>query len=346
MICPRLGNLPPPPAEKTGWPWTIETPPLEGIEQKAAWPKVSIVTPSYMQGLFLEETIRSVLLQGYPNLEFILMDGGSTDESLDIIKKYEPWLAFWASEKDKSQAHAINKGLSRCTGEFFAYLNSDDVFCLGAIQRMAREFATHPEVSWISGSVIFCRSLDDILEIKPPTAFTLAESIGRRPKVGINQPSTFWRRCLFDKTGPFDENLHHILDSELIARSMMAGFRCHFIEDPIAYYRLHASSKTVALSHLSLQESWEFLRRIRAKLSPQEVAEATHWLTVFEIHLFTETVYRLLLARRRSDALQYLLKRVWLIPKLPKWKLYFGALFRVVITGKPPAWFRSHPTPR
>ena len=96
-----------------------------------AWPRISIVTPSFNQGQFIEETIRSILLQGYPNLEYIIIDGGSTDESVEIIKKYEPWLTYWVSEKDRGQAHAINKGLERCTGEILAYINSDDYYYPG-----------------------------------------------------------------------------------------------------------------------------------------------------------------------------------------------------------------------
>jgi hypothetical protein len=118
MTPARLTELPPPPSDentgwpKTGWPWTEETPPVPPLMANGApWPRISIVTPSYNQGAFIEETIRSVLLQGYPNLEYVILDGGSSDDSTSIIRKYEPWLAHWASERDRGQAHAINKGL-------------------------------------------------------------------------------------------------------------------------------------------------------------------------------------------------------------------------------------------
>ena len=118
MRCPTINELPSPPPGKRGWPWTEDSPQLpDTMPDGSPWPKISIVTPSLNQGPFIEETIRSVLLQGYPNLEYIIMDGGSTDESIEIIKKYEPWLAYWESEPDRGQSHAINKGFQRASGD-------------------------------------------------------------------------------------------------------------------------------------------------------------------------------------------------------------------------------------
>lgn len=124
-----LKDLPPAPSDKTGWPWTEEpqvpsATPLNSSEL----PLISIVTPSYNYGQFIEETIRSVLLQGYPNLEYIIIDGGSTDETVNIIKKYEKYFNYWVSEPDKGQTDAINKGYQHCTGEIFAWLNADDTY--------------------------------------------------------------------------------------------------------------------------------------------------------------------------------------------------------------------------
>src|SRR5205814_7869126 len=133
MRCPTLTELPPPPSDKTGWPWTVETPTAPPVRpDESSWPRISIVTPSYNHGEFIEETIRSILLQGYPDLEYIIIDGGSTDQSSEIIQKYAFWLTFWVSEKDRGQAHAINKGLSRSTGTIFQWINSDDVVLIGA----------------------------------------------------------------------------------------------------------------------------------------------------------------------------------------------------------------------
>ena len=142
MHCPRLADLPPPASGRTGWPWTVETPPSPPTRPDGGpWPRISIVTPSYNQGQFIEETIRSILLQGYPDLEYIIIDGGSTDQSVDIIKKYEPWLTYWVSEKDRGQVHAINKGLAKSSGEIFQWINSDDVLLFSAIPYIATAFS-------------------------------------------------------------------------------------------------------------------------------------------------------------------------------------------------------------
>ena len=137
MRCPTLAELPTSPPGKLGWPWTVETPQLpDTMPDGQLWPLISIVTPSCNQGQFIEETIRSVLLQGYTNLEYIIIDGASTDNSVEVIKKYEPWLTYWVSEKDRGQAHAINKGKSLSSGDIFQWINSDDYLeprCLLAV---------------------------------------------------------------------------------------------------------------------------------------------------------------------------------------------------------------------
>jgi glycosyltransferase involved in cell wall biosynthesis len=114
------------------------------------WPKISIVTPSYNQGKYIEETIRSVIMQGYPNLEYIVIDGGSTDNTVEIIKKYQNNISYWVSEKDKGQTHAINKGFEKATGDIVAYLNSDDVYMPYSFSVVA-DIMTRWDISWLAG---------------------------------------------------------------------------------------------------------------------------------------------------------------------------------------------------
>ena len=123
---------------KIGWPWSSEN----SVDAHASlvdreYPKITVLTPNYNYGHYLEETIRSVLLQGYPNLEYIIIDGESTDNSIEVIKKYEPWLTYWVSEPDRGQTHAINKGLEKATGEIFNWINSDDILMPGALFAIA-----------------------------------------------------------------------------------------------------------------------------------------------------------------------------------------------------------------
>ncbi|MEM8523656.1 MAG: glycosyltransferase family 2 protein, partial [Bacteroidota bacterium] len=145
-----LVELPKAKAEQTGWPWTQETD-YQLYKSEINYPKISIVTPSFNQSNFLERTIRSVLLQNYPNLEYVIIDGGSNDDSIEIIKKYERWLTYWTSEKDDGQAQAINKGLQHCTGLVFNWLNSDDWYLPNVLEVIGRTFAQHPDLQVFCG---------------------------------------------------------------------------------------------------------------------------------------------------------------------------------------------------
>ena len=142
MRCPTLRDLPPPPQGKTGWPWTDESSQLpDRMPDGSPWPRISIVTPSLNQDQFIEETIRSVLLQGYPNLEYIIIDGGSIDSSMKVIREYQLWLLYWQSEPDPGQSAAINKGFEVGRGDILAWLNSDDVYLPQTCSIVARAFS-------------------------------------------------------------------------------------------------------------------------------------------------------------------------------------------------------------
>ena len=155
------------------------------------WPKISVVTPSYNQGQFIEQTIRSVLLQGYPNLEFIIIDGGSDDNTLEIIRKYENWLTYWVSEPDRGQSHAINKGIRRATGEILLWLNSDDLVLPDAFNTVVSKFVENPEVRLIIGQAHIVNSCGEIIgELR--SEFSSWEEIATNPRNSIRQVSTFF----------------------------------------------------------------------------------------------------------------------------------------------------------
>lgn len=155
MRCPTLDELPAPPVGRSGWPWTEDSPALTHMAPGGApWPTISIITPSYNQAEYIEETIRSVLLQGYPNLEYIVIDGGSTSATLDVIRRYDPWLAHWVSEPDRGQSDAINKGFARATGDVVAWVNSDDALLPQALIRVSEAFVASPNVGLVYGDYL------------------------------------------------------------------------------------------------------------------------------------------------------------------------------------------------
>src|SRR5262249_23613164 len=149
MRCPSLAELPPAPEGKIGWPWTEESIVLPHCKPKGdSWPLITVVTPSLNQGRFLEETIRSILLQAYPNLEYFVLDGGSTDNSVEIIEKYSRWISFWVSEPDRGQSAAVNRGLRMGSGLYATWINSDDMLCKDA-------FATQVSMIGLAGDVVY-----------------------------------------------------------------------------------------------------------------------------------------------------------------------------------------------
>jgi len=266
MRCPTLNELPPSPKGKTGWPWTEESKQLsDTMPDCKPWPRVSIVTPSFNQAAFLEETIRSVLLQGYPELEYIIIDGGSTDNSAQIIRKYEKWLAYWVSEKDSGQHEAINKGFKRSTGEILAWLNSDDTYEPGAVGEAAVEMRAYPEADVISGQ---CRTNGyrhgDYM-LQPSPLRTYADFL----KVGSNwmserlivQPEAFFRKCAYEIAGGLPAN-RHVLDAELWFKMARAGRKFHSVGRHWANIRIHEGKKTAVIEYAYAelcQVAWSYL---------------------------------------------------------------------------------------
>jgi len=188
------------------------------------YPKITVVTPSYNQGQFLEQTIKSVLEQDYPNLEYIIMDGGSTDNSVEIIKKYEKHLAYWQSQPDNGQSAAINAGFRRATGEIFCWLNSDDQFLPGTLKTIGRYFYDHPECEWASGNMEL-RYIADGKTIISKAYMNSNWSIVNFWALGTGncffspQPSTFWRKTLWDRAGGYvREDKPNSMDYELWMR--------------------------------------------------------------------------------------------------------------------------------
>jgi glycosyltransferase involved in cell wall biosynthesis len=188
-------------------------------------PRMTIVTCSFNQARFLEKTILSVLNQNYPELEHIIIDGGSTDNSVDIIKKYADRLAYWVSEKDRGQTHALIKGLSRATGEIQGWLCSDDLLEPGALQEVAKFFATHPKARWVYGDACWIDAEDRFIKWKREIPF--CPFIWLYDHNYIPQPATFWRRDLYEEVGGLDESFKLAMDTDLFWRFSRVAHPCH-----------------------------------------------------------------------------------------------------------------------
>ncbi len=234
--------------------------------------KLTVITPSFNQGNFIERTIRSVLDQGYPNLEYVIVDGGSTDDTVDIIRRYEDRLAWWVSEPDQGQSAAINKGLQGTSGEIVAYLNSDDYFLPGALETaVAHLDECGPK--WLAGGALDVEEGDPprrlrVWRPKPPT-YCEGRPAGRHWWVlvpwHVPQPSTFWRRELFDRFGPFRTDMHYAFDAEFMVRLAYGEELPKLLPDDfLAVRSVHPEQKTYEMSN-----SWPEIHRLVDIYAPQ-----------------------------------------------------------------------------
>lgn len=225
---------------KTGWPWT-EKVSDEIYKCREYWPKISIVTPSYNQGQYIEETIRSVLMQNYPNLEYIIIDGGSTDETFDIIKKYESQLSYWVSENDNGQSDAINKGVNLCTGEVFNWLNSDDYYEPLALFQIAEAFLTQNK------SVIIAKTRNFTTDKNWLTSTPIGDDFYMFSSARIDQPSTFFILSVFKQYYPLSLNLNLVMDAEIWFKFLLQYGKEEIgsIDSVVVNFREHKNSKTV-----------------------------------------------------------------------------------------------------
>lgn len=205
--------------------------------------KISVVIPSYNQGKFLEETILSVINQNYPNLEIVVIDGDSTDNSKELINKYSAHFKYWISEKDNGQSEAINKGLKKCTGDIATWLCSDDLFTEGALHKVNELFKAMPdEIGLIHGSSIIF-SGNKVIRLNKGNEDDSLENI--LSGMTFPQPSAFFRRSLLEQTGLLDENLHYGMDYDLFSKFAIIS-KFQFVDHCLSKYRLHPESKSVS----------------------------------------------------------------------------------------------------
>ncbi|MFC1580655.1 glycosyltransferase family 2 protein [Thermodesulfobacteriota bacterium] len=244
MSAPTITELPPPPSGKCGWPWTEGSPQLRAVMPNgSAWPKISIITPSLNQGQFIEETIRSVLLQGYPNLEYSIIDGGSTDGSVDLIKKYKQWLSYWVSEQDRGQSHAINKGIKRSTGDIVAWLNSDDIYEPSCFSIVSEEMFSKNLLkdTILFGDCNFISRSGEYLFKNPDEVFSRRKLIEYWRGYYIPQPSVFIPGHIF-RDNLLNEDINYVMDWDLWLR-LSQNYKYHHLNTSLSNFRVHNASK-------------------------------------------------------------------------------------------------------
>jgi len=233
-------------------------------------PKISIITPTYNQAKFIQQTIDSVFSQNYPYLEYIVMDGGSTDGTVEILKKYNGRL-IWFSERDRGQSHAINKGLRKAKGKIICYLNSDDYLENNSLIKVGEFFSKNKQAYWLTGK---CKIVDENnhevrrlitiyknLFLKHCRSLTLNQIIQF-----ISQPATFWRKEVVERIGYFDESLNYDMDYDYWLRTWFK-YQLYFIDDYLASYRIHYSSKAVTSPETQFKVEYDIVKRYTSSKS-------------------------------------------------------------------------------
>lgn len=267
---------------RTGWPWTPSSDYLiQPSHPGSSLPKISVVMPSFRQSKYLEECIRSILLQNYPDIELIIHDGGSGPEVLNILRKYDPWISYWVSEPDRGQSHAVNKGILKSTGSVIFWINSDDVCLPGAFQKVMQIFLENPEVKIVSGQA-------RVIDSSSVTTGTLRSyykdwyEIVTNPGNSLRQVSTFFHRSIFDECGLLDESLNEAMDTEFLIRAT-EHHRPIVLNDELAAFRDHPEAKTSQFLLSGYEESDRTRNRYfynKAVRKQYKKRSAMHWLNI------------------------------------------------------------------
>jgi glycosyltransferase involved in cell wall biosynthesis len=241
------------------------------------YPKITIITPSYNQGQFIEETILSVLNQNYPNIEYILMDGGSIDETVGIIKKYAQKITYWESKNDKGQTYAINKGFKIATGEYIGWLNSDDYLEPNVLENIVKAFEEEDNIGTVLGKIYIInekgKKIGERFNGEEITAERLLNG-----GVQVIQPGTFHRKILLEKYGYLDESLNYVMDYELWIR-LARYSKFKQINRYVANHRFHKVSKTQAEFIKFIPE----IKRVRKKYGGKFFCKKTYNIARVEL---------------------------------------------------------------
>ena len=311
MRCPTVAELPAPPRGKKGWPWTEECSELaDTMPDGDPWPRISIVTPSYNQAAFLEETIRSVLLQGYPNLEYIIIDGGSTDGSVEIIKKYEAWLTYWVSEPDGGQSNAINKGFEKASGGIYSWLNSDDYLLKSALKNIAVACGRSPEAGGWCGGWLILNPDDKKQGISWPNRLD-AEGLAEWRVNYFGQPACFFSEKAWQKCGPLEEDLYYAMDFDLFLKIAKE-------------FSIEKVNHIIATNHVHRDMKWQ--RDLGQALAVQFVIQVRHGYERFAIEDISRWVNDSVEWNRKLNRIYRISRFPLLRPMVPMARIFWKKL--------------------
>jgi glycosyltransferase involved in cell wall biosynthesis len=272
------------------------------------WPKISIVTPSFNQGKYLESAINSVLSQGYPSLEYIIIDGGSTDNSLGIIKKYSPYLHFWCSKVDDGQYFAVNEGFTKASGDIFAWLNSDDMYCMDTFKTVGAIFSHFPNLAWLTTlkQLVFdrhgqCKSVKCIPGFSRQAFLDGLYFTRKFSGLGfIQQESTFWRRELWEKVGGIRTKFSLAGDFDLWTRFFVYE-DLYGVDHPLGCFRVHSENRSLQMKTY-IREAEQSLEEMRLQLN---------WARGIGLSTFWNNVKSTPMVRRLSEAYDISRKNVY-----------------------------------
>lgn len=286
-------------------------------------PLVSIVTPSFNQARFLEQTMRSVLDQDYPNIEYLVADGGSTDESVELIQKYSKRLKWWVSENDSGQAEAINKGFTRAKGEFIAWINSDDYYMPGAISEAVKALSDHPEVGIVFGNVRVVDESENVLNQLSYGDWGLSDLMSFHI---IGQPAVFMRRAVLEKAGHLDQSFHLLLDHQLWIR-LVSESGMQYIPSLWASAHYHQDCKNLAMAANFGSEARRIVQWMQSGVQYRSLFQQHHRQILAGAERLN--AFYLLDAKEYPAAFRAYWKAFWLNPAtvLPEWYRMVYAFF-------------------
>lgn len=293
-------------------------------------PKISIVTPTFNQGQYIEQTIHSVLDQNCPNLEYIIIDGGSTDDTLAIIKKYEKHLKYWVSEPDKGQANAINRGLEHCTGEIFNWLNSDDYLADGALKNIAKAFSSS-DADAVAGQTIYFEK-DKFEQPVQLSGLNAKDLLLWKRSVNFIQPGLWMRRELIQRCGGLDEHFQYAFDWDLVIRYLHLFPKIHYLEEPLVYFRLHEDSKTVSSLEEFHREEEKIIEKYKNSPKWSELGDIGKFRQ--ERALWNDRIKQISEGTTSNiSKARILVSEALDMPKIRMSRITLGAIKRILLTG-------------